>query len=167
MAGPKLDRKMFTAKFRRDYVACSAVALFFIIVLGEVLLAVSIPLYFARSNLWSLQIARQQLMGDFDQLRNRCNRTKARLQDAVEENNILLWNLNMMAGYLRNNQKTIPMEEVLELEKNLRDMFVFAARLDRDQACNRQLKLNPDPLLIRMAAELNGAQKRGKQPWTR
>ena len=91
MARVKLDKKLFTANFKRDYVAYSAVAIFALIVLSEVVLAVSIPVYFVRSDLWDLQIARQQLMTDFDALRGFCHKLSPKNPDAVEENNILLW----------------------------------------------------------------------------
>ena len=142
MARVKLDKKLFTANFKRDYVAYSAVAIFALIVLSEVVLAVSIPVYFVRSDLWDLQIARQQLMTDFDALRGFCHKLSPKNPDAVEENNILLWDLNLMANYLRENQKTLDRAEVAALREDLAQIRRLAERLSRGQAFNAPVRLN-------------------------
>ena len=96
-----MDRSLFTAKFKRDYVAASAVVIFFLIVVSEITLAVGIPTYLLRSDIWALQIKRQQLLTSFDTLRRTCNEAQIKDTAADEENKIVLWSLNLMANYLR------------------------------------------------------------------
>ena len=43
-------RSKYTANFKRDYVAGSAIAIFFLIVISEITLAVSLPLYMRSEN---------------------------------------------------------------------------------------------------------------------
>ena len=156
MATAKLDKRLFTAKFKRDYVAYSAVGIFMLIVLAEVVLAISIPLYFVRSDLWDLQIARQQLMGDFDGLRGICNRMRLKNADAIEENNILLWDLNLMAYYLRAHEKTIRRDEIRELSADLAAMRRITGRLNLDRPYNVPVRLDTAAALAAICAEMTG-----------
>ena len=156
MATVKVDKALFTANFKRDYVAYSAVGIFALIVLAEVVLAVSIPLYFVRSDLWDLQIARQQLAADFDGLRNWCDRMKLKNADAVEENNILLWNLNLMANYLRANGKRLGRDEIRALSADLTAMRRIAKYIEKDRPFNVPARLNIAGQLAAAEAELTG-----------
>lgn len=156
MAKVKLDKKLFTAKFKRDYVAFSAVALFWLIVLSEVVLAVSVPLYFVRSNLWDLQIARQQLMTNFDAVRGYCHYLSLKTPDAVEEVNLLLWDLNLMANYLRVNEKTLSREEIAELSSDINQIRLLANRLHKDKAFNQPIRLDPSAAMRSIRAEFYG-----------
>ena len=156
MARVKLDKKLFTANFKRDYVAFSAVAIFVLIVLAEVVLAVSIPLYFVRSNLWDLQIARQHLMSDFDGVRGHFHKLSLKTPDAVEEVNLLLWDLNLMANYLRANEKTLSREEIAELSADISQIRRLAGRLQRDRAFNQPIRLNTAAAMKSIRSEFYG-----------
>jgi len=158
MATVKIDKKLFTANFKRDYVAYSAVAIFALIVLSEAVLAVSIPLYFVRSSLWDLQIARQQLMSDFDSLRRFCQGMTPKNSDAEEENNILLWDLNLMANYLRANQKYLAREEISALSQDLTQIRGLAERLKQGQAFNTPIRLNADAFMAAVRTEFIGKE---------
>ena len=156
MATVKVDKALFTANFKRDYVAYSAVGIFALIVLAEVVLAVSIPLYFVRSDLWELQIARQQLAADFDNLRRLCDRMNLKNADAIEENNVLLWNLNLMANYLRANGKRIQREEIRALSEDLAAMRRIAGYIEKDRPFNVPVRLDISGPLAAAEAELAG-----------
>ncbi len=150
----KFDKSLFTAKFKRDYVAFSAVGIFVLIVLAEVTLAVSIPAYFVRSNLWELQIARQDLLSDFDNLRSQCNRFSGKTPALTEENGILLWNLNLMSNYLRENEKRLQREDIRSLKEDLRQMHQLHSRLRQGKAFNQIRSLNTGTAVGMIQAEL-------------
>lgn len=155
MAGSaKFDKSLFTANFKRDYVAFSAIGIFFLIVVAEVVLAVSIPAYFVRSNLWDLQIAQQDLLRDFDDLRGRCNHFSGRNPDVTEENNILLWNLNLMSNYIRVNQKRLGWDEIRSLKEDLKQMRQLHNRLARGKAFNQPRSLNAGKMLEALRKDL-------------
>ena len=155
MAGSaKFDKSLFTANFKRDYVAYSAIGMFFLIVAAEVILAVSIPTYFVRSNLWDLQIAQQDLLRDFDDLRGRCNRFAGKTPDVTEENNILLWNLNLMSNYIRVNQKLLGWDDVRSLKEDLTQMRQVHNRLASGKAFNQSRTLNAGKTLEALRDEL-------------
>ena len=161
MAGSaKFDKSLFTANFKRDYVAYSAIGMFFLIVAAEVILAVSIPAYFVRSNLWDLQIAQQGLLSDFDDLRSRCNRFAGKTPDVTEENNILLWNLNLMSNYIRVNQKRLGWDDIRSLTEDLKQMRQVHNRLARGKAFNQPRALNTGRIRDALRLELvKGGQK--------
>ena len=156
MATVKVDKTLFTANFKRDYVAYSAVGIFALIVLAEVVLAISIPLYFVRSDLWERQIARQQLAAEFDGLRNWCNGMNLKNADAVEENNILLWDLNLMANYLRANGKRLQRDEIRALSEDLAAMRRIAKYIEKDRPFNAPVRLDIAGPLAAAEAELTG-----------
>lgn len=161
MAGSaKFDKSLFTANFKRDYVAFSAVGMFFLIVAAEIVLAVSIPAYFVRSNLWDLQIAQQDLLTDFDDLRGRCNRFAGKTPEVTEENNILLWNLNLMSNYIRVNQKRLGWDDIRSLKEDLMQMRQVQSRLVQGKAFNRPRVLNTGKTLDALRKDLaKGGQK--------
>ena len=161
MAGAaKFDKALFTAKFKRDYVAYSAIGLFILIVLTEVALAVSIPTYFVRSNLWDLQIARQDLLRDFDHLRNQCNHFAGKTPELAGENNILLWNLNLMSQYIRENEKRLNREEIRSLKEDLTQMRMLHNQLTAGKAFNRFRTLDNGTALGIIRAELTEGGKK-------
>ena len=161
MAGSaKFDKSLFTANFKRDYVAFSAVGMFFLIVAAEIVLAVSIPADFVRSNLWDLQIAQQDLLTDFDDLRGRCNRFAGKTPEVTEENNILLWNLNLMSNYIRVNQKRLGWDDIRSLKEDLMQMRQVQSRLVQGKAFNRPRVLNTGKTLDALRKDLaKGGQK--------
>ena len=148
----RLDRSLFTAKFKRDYVAMAAVVIFFLIVVTEVTLAISIPSYFLRSDLWALQIARQRMLADFDGTRRACDSVKISDTDAEEENKLVLWNLNLMAHYLRTHRQQLPSGLVAELAADIRSFGQIAGRLKSGRAYNVPRQLDDTAFLRRLAA---------------
>ena len=161
MAGAaKFDKSLFTAKFKRDYIAYSAVAIFVLIVLSEVFLAVSIPTYFVSSDLWDLQISRQDLLRDFDNLRSSCLQFSGKTPEVTEENNILLWNLNLMSNYLRVNEDCLRREDIRVLKDDLVQIRQLHNQLRYGKTFNRPLSLKTGAALEALRAELTGGGKK-------
>ena len=64
-------RLKYTANFKRDYVAGAALVIFFLIVCGEIFLAVSLPIYMNRDAALAVSVRRLRLVETFDQVRYR------------------------------------------------------------------------------------------------
>ena len=154
----KYSRDLQTANFKRDYVMMMAVVIFFGIVVGEVALAVSIPVYFVRSDLWAIEIARQSMHRSFDGLRLRSRKLdeSGKLKDSLAggENQLVLWSLNMMAHYLRENRDTMAPERAAELNRELSGLSRIQTRAAQKKPYNRIESLDPRKALDRLAAEL-------------
>lgn len=150
-----MDRSLFTAKFKRDYVAYSAIAIFFLIVISEVALAVAIPVFLIRSDLWAQRIQRQQMVTTYDNLRNRIDRMKVKDKDALAEINLIGWNLNLMADFLRRNRQTMPHEQVIAISEDLAAMQTVLGKLAaKDAPYNRENKLSADAYLQQLSNEI-------------
>ena len=154
----KYSRDLQTANFKRDYVMLLAVAIFFGIVVSEVALAVSIPVYFVRSDLWAIEIARQSMHRSFDGLRLRSRKLdeSGKLKDSLAggENQLVLWDLNMMAHYLRENRDTMSPERAAALNRELTGLSRIQAHAAQNKPYNRIESLDPRKTLDRFAAEL-------------
>lgn len=155
-----MDRTLFTAKFKRDYVAASAVVIFFLIVLSELTLAVGIPGYLLKSNIWALQIQRQNLIEKFDGLRNIVNRAKIQDPAAEEECKLVGWTLNMMANYLRLSRDRINSEQIAELNADLTSLQQVIARLSQNKPYSREIELDPANFIREQSRKLSGAPEK-------
>ena len=132
----------FSAKFKRDYVAALAVVIFFAIVLAEIVLAVSIPAYLHRENAMALQVRRLQLLESFDGARNLGNSLKPKGEIAEYEARLVMWNLNLLATYLREHTADLSSEELASLQNDVRAFTGILARIQRGEALCRERKLD-------------------------
>ncbi len=118
-----------SAKFKRDYVAVSAIAIFFAIVLSEVALAVSIPAYLKRENAMATEVRRLALLRSFDGARYLANRPTGGGDAREMEVRIIRWNLDQMAGYLRSEADNLDSDEIAQVQGYLKDMTRILTRL--------------------------------------
>ncbi len=137
-----MDRSLFTANFKRDYVAASAVIIFFMIVAAELALAISIPAYFVKSDLWALNIKRQELFKKFDGIRNACGNASPGSHEAQEENKLVYWSLNLMANYLRTGKHDLSAGETDMLMDELREIEIISGRIRSNNYFNRRQTLD-------------------------
>lgn len=132
----------FSAKFKRDYVAALAVVIFFAIVLAEIVLAVSIPAYLQRENAMALQARRLQLLESFDATRSLGNSLKPNGETAELEARLVMWNLNLLATYLRENSADLTSDEIASLQKDVRAFTGILARIRSGETLCRERKLD-------------------------
>lgn len=133
---------LFSAKFKRDYVAALAVVIFFAIVLAEVVLAVSIPAYLQREDAMALQARRLQLLESFDAARNLGNSLKPNDETAALEARLVMWNLNLLATYLREHSADLTGEEIASLQKDVRAFTGILARIQSGETLCSERKLD-------------------------
>ena len=79
----------FTADYKRNYVAFMAVLLFFLIIAGEVVLAVAIPLLMRNEDLMRDEANRLDLLQQFDSARVLCSRIGSKNQSGADDNILL------------------------------------------------------------------------------
>ncbi len=155
-----MDRSLFTAKFKRDYVAASAVVIFFFIVLSELTLAVGIPGYLLQSDIWALQIQRQNLIEKFDAMRNSTAKAKIKDAGADEENKLVIWTLNMMANYLRMSRNRLSADQISELNSDLASLQDIAGNLARNNPYNREVRLDTAGFVREQCRKLTAASEK-------
>ena len=132
MARVAKEQLRYSAKFKRDYVAMLAVAIFFAIIFCEVALA-------------------------FDGARSLANNVKPAQEAAELEARLLRWDLNLLANYLRTEAPKLTSSEISELQATVRDITYFLARLREGRSFCSERKLDTsiymDSLLEASAAK--------------
>ncbi len=132
----------FSAKFKRDYVALSAVVIFFAIVLSEVALAISIPAYLLREDAMALQVRRLRLLESFDGARYMADQVKSSGEGAAMEVRLISWNLNLLANYLREHAGSLSGDEIAALQKSVDDSRSILARINSGRSYCDERKLD-------------------------
>ena len=157
MARVAKEQLRYSAKFKRDYVAMLAVAIFFAIIFCEGALAVSIPAYLHKENAMALEVRRLQLLESFDGARSLANNVKPAQEAAELEARLLRWDLNLLANYLRTEAPKLTSSEISELQATVRDITYFLARLREGRSFCSERKLDTsiymDSLLEASAAK--------------
>ncbi len=132
-----------SANFKRDYVATTAVVLFLLIVVSEIALAVAIPAYLYRESSMALEVRRLTLLQSFDNVRRRCQRIKTKSSSAAEmELYLVSWNLNLLANYMRSEQKKLTSDEIARLQKAVDDSNHVLNILASGKSISREASLN-------------------------
>ncbi len=121
---------LLSAKFKRDYVATFAVAIFFVIVAAEVALAVSIPAYLERENAMALQMRRIRLRESFDGVRHQAGRAQAPGELGALEVKAVSVTLNQLADYLRLHSGDLSSDEIGQMQDELNRMSAILGRLN-------------------------------------
>lgn len=140
-----MKRNMMSASFRRDYVAYSAILIFILIVIGEIVLAFWIPSYVKNGRALALQESRQMMIDSFDDLRTLINNEKISKDNVRSEVNLIAWNLNIFATYLRANSSSMKKREIAEITKDLNEFHKIYDHLKQTgaYAADREIDLAP------------------------
>ena len=131
-----------SVKFKKDYLAYFSFAAFFLIVIGEIVLAITIPLYLSRSTAMSHEVRRIKLMRSFDKVRDAARKIKPVGNNAELERRIVMWELDKLASYLRNNVEYLDSDEVAELQKIVDQSGAILSRLRRKRSFSKAAKLD-------------------------
>ena len=141
MANPK-PNIIQSANFKRDYVAYFAVISFFVIFVSEFVLAVSIPAYLNRSSAMARQVRRIKLMDSFDAVRYQANRLKITNENAILEKNLIMWEFDKLAGFMRNHQNDLSSDEVAQVQKLIDEMGGMIGHLNSGKAFSKAIRLD-------------------------
>ena len=129
------DLKLASARFKRDHVAWLAIVLFFVIVMLELIVAVSIPILVKNETVWAKQVARQDMSTMFDNMRNHLRRgTDSKDRRVSGESRLLLNLLDEQAIYLRKNHEMLTKRQIIEFDEELRKIAPIQNRLGEAKA---------------------------------
>ena len=143
-------RLKYSARFKRDYVAYMAIVIFFLIVISEVTLAVSLPLYMYKSSGMADYIRKQQLLQSFDIARNEIKGLNSKDASVQAEVRLISWTFDSMADYLRDHAKELSPEDVITLQKQLNEMRAAMTQLRRNKPFSKEYKLDCGPYIQRI-----------------
>lgn len=131
-----------SANFKRDYIAYFAVISFFVIFIGELVLAVSIPAYLSRSSTLAREVRRIRLMESFDGVRNQARGVKTKNDNAALEKNLISWELDKLANYMRKHQKDLSSKEVAAVQKLIDEIGGLLGHLKKGKAFSKAIRLD-------------------------
>ena len=131
-----------SANFKRDYIAYFAVISFFVIFIGELVLAVSIPAYLSRSSTLAREVRRMRLMDSFDGVRNQARGVKTKNDNAALEKNLISWELDKLANYMRKHQKDLSSKEVAAVQKLIDEIGGLLGHLKNGKAFSKAIRLD-------------------------
>jgi hypothetical protein len=147
-----LDKSLLSAKFKKDYIAYLAIAIFFFILTSELVIAVWLPVHLRSENVWALQVARQDMIDMFDSLRSGFGRI-SKTSQLEGEANIVSKCLDSLAIYLRTYQAGLNAGQIAEIRSNLDDFQAILDRLKKDKPYGHQQKIDSSDFLKRLLAE--------------
>ena len=147
----------FSANFKRDYIAVSAIVLFFAIVAAEVVLAISIPAYLSRESSMAFEVRRIRLLSSFDAARRVVSRKTPSDPTAAAEMKLLGWELDNLAMYLRVNRTLIDSDEVAALQKEISEIQALLERLERNRPFSQEYRLDVGSYLDPLVPEVPAA----------
>lgn len=133
---------ILSANFKRDYVACFAIILFAFIVIGEIVLAVSIPAYLSHSSAMAKEVRLIRLRESFDNVRSLSNSVKCVNDNAVLERNLVAWELNKLARFLRANGERLSSEEIAQLQKAVNESGAILRHINNKNSFSRAVVLD-------------------------
>ena len=137
-----MEKPVRSANFKKDYIAYSAIAIFFLIVSFEIFMAIFIPAHLQIEGVWSEEVGRQDMVNQFDDIRNSFFRFKSKDEYAQNEALIINNSLTPLADYLREYQYKIGVREVKDIEKVMSGMLSFRSYLEKDGAYSKDMKID-------------------------
>lgn len=137
-----MRQPILSANFKRDYVAALAVVIFALIVLAELTLAVAIPTYLYRENAMALEVRRLKLLESFDAARKQCGSIKTKTAAADMELQLISWNLDRLAVYLRGESRYLDSDEIARLQEAVNDSQAVLDKLRSGGAFSHEAVLD-------------------------
>lgn len=149
-----MDKVLLSANFKKDYIAYSAIAIFFLIIAFEIFMAIFIPAHLHMEGVWDDEVARQEMISQFDYTRRRFLRFRSKNDGAEEEAKIIADSLTPLADYLRDYQYKIGLDEINEIDKDINGTIKFYYHLEKKGAYSVDRKLNTEKYIDVLKAEM-------------
>ena len=153
-----------SANFKRDYVAASAIVIFALIVLSELTIAVAIPSYLYRENAMALQVRRLKLLESFDSARRRCENLKPRSSVIKMELNLVSWDLDLLAFYLREERGRLTSDEIAELQDHVNNSHAVLTELEAGRSFSNETKFDTETYIRSIIPKRGEKTDAGKKP---
>lgn len=149
-----MKKPVHSANFKKDYIAYSAIVIFFLIISFELFMAIFIPAHLQMEGVWGEEVARQEMLNNFDYTRNRFLGFKSKKEYAQDEAVIIADSLTPLAEYLRKYQYQISLKEIKEIEKTMTGIPKFRAHLERHGAYSTDIKLKAENFIETLKKEM-------------
>jgi hypothetical protein len=149
-----VKRNLFSANFKKDYVAYSAIIIFFVIVVVELFMAICIPVHLQGEHVWAEQVSRQEMLDKFDFLRGRLHNFRGKDKRATGEGQIILNALNAFADYLRENQARMSQTQIVQCNECFNKLTSVAEKLAQKGAYSSKKTLDAKTYIEKLKVKL-------------
>ena len=135
--------KVQSVKFKKDYMMLLAFLLFFLIVVSECFLAFWLPWHLKLDRMWAEQVARQELIDQFDGLRSHSRRLSEKLsKPASSEAALICRTLDRAASYMHQYSKQLTPQQCKVFSDALRRLQIHNGQIAANRAYSRSVKLD-------------------------
>ncbi|MCK4983625.1 MAG: hypothetical protein KAS17_11915 [Victivallaceae bacterium] len=149
-----MEKPVHSANFKKDYIAYSAIVIFFLIISFELFMAIFIPAHLQMEGVWSEEVARQEMINNFDYTRNGFLHFNSKEEYAEGEAKIIADSLTPLAEYLRQYQYQISFKEIKEIEKTMTGIPKFLNHLRKKGAYSTDTKLKAEKFIETLKKEM-------------
>lgn len=132
----------YSAKFKRNYVAFFAIVFFCAILLSELLLALSIPLFINREDAYAQEIKKREMLLLFDETQRICRAIPERSEHVKLEKMLLSDTMDILAAYLREESDRLTPEDVDKLDPQVKELHRIATQLESGKPFSGENKLD-------------------------
>lgn len=153
--------KLQSVKFKKDYMMLSAFVLFFAIVTAECFLAIWLPWHLRLEHMWAEQIARQELIDEFDQVRGHVRRhSEGSNIEVASEALLISRSLESSAAFMHQNCMHLKPEQCSSFMNVLKRLRAQSAIWSKGTAYSRQEKISFDTYLGNMRGVKTAPEKK-------
>ncbi len=149
-----MEKPVHSANFKKDYIAYSAIVIFFLIISFELFMAVFIPAHLQMEGVWGEEVARQEMINNFDHTRNNFLRFNSKDEYAEGEAKVIADSLTPLTEYLRKYQYQIGLKEIKEIEKTMTGLPMFLNHLKKKGAYSTDIKLKAENFIETLKKEM-------------
>lgn len=132
----------YSTNFKRNYVAFFALALFLLMILSELLLALSIPVVVQREDAFAKEVRKHRMLKLFDDTRTVCKKIDSKDEITLKEKQLLSDNLDYLALYLRKESDRLTPEDIDKLEPIVNDLYRIASKLKNSGSFAKENRLS-------------------------
>ena len=144
----------FSANFKKDYIAYSAIVIFFMIIFFELFMAIFIPAHLQIEGVWAKEVARQEMVNEFDSIRNAFIRFKFKHEHTEDEAKVIIDSMTPLAKYLRNYQYEMGFKEIEEINKAISGSRRFFNGLSKVGAYSTDVHIKTDKFMKTLEKEM-------------
>lgn len=133
---PNAIREKYSCKRRKDFVTGFAIIFFLLVVCFEIYVVLWMPVQIQRKNMLEVHTAKDELIRNFDNLRQRCFKLYFTRKDSDKgEVELTVRVLDIYAIYLRNNVDLLNINELIELKRTLGKFEALVLDWERGKRC--------------------------------
>lgn len=144
-----------TVKRRTDWVTLLGMVLFVAIVIGEVAVAIGVPLLVREEGVMAGKVTKLTTLELFDGTRSRCEDITKKAGSSLNKSEVaVIWEpLNILADYLREQVNTMSTRQFVAVQERVRKLRGFLNPLEKGKPYSERIELSTAAYLKKLSEE--------------